>query len=272
MNEQRLHKTLFLAGLYNLLWGFWVIAFPDHFFRLMGATQINYLPVWQSVGLVVGVYGIGYLIASANIKNHWPIVLVGFLGKVGGPLGIAYHVYVENLPWPFLVVTLFNDIIWLLPFAQMLMLAYRNSGGYIIRITTPVKESYQFVYKQFDQKLFEFLAPKSLRLIRFDGSEKGNEVHIKAPLISRPAQFEIIDHGIDDNKAFFIDQGKLLPKIMKTWRHEHTMSNKKFHTEIEDHITFKASNMIIGFILYPLIWADMYGRKRKYIQYFGKVL
>lgn len=269
LKNPRLHKVLFVAGLYNLIWGIWVIAFPHHLFELIGETQINYLPIWQSVGLVVGVYGIGYLIASSNISKHWPIVLVGFLGKIGGPFGIAYHVYADNIPWQFFIVTLFNDIIWLIPFTQMLLLAYRHAGGFIILITTRVKGNYKLVYKGFNRELFEFLAPNALKLQRFDGSATGDEVHIKAPLFSRAAKFEIISHGITENKAYFIDQGKSLPKFMKSWKHVHSMYKKESNTEIEDHITFTASNVILGFALYPFIWIDMYARRKKYVKYFG---
>ena len=41
------------------------------------------------VGMIVGVYGIGYIIASARPLVHWPIILVGFLGKIFGPIGFT---------------------------------------------------------------------------------------------------------------------------------------------------------------------------------------
>ena len=41
----------------------------------------RYSFLWQCVGMIVGVYGVGYLAAAAAPLRHWPIVLVGFLGK-----------------------------------------------------------------------------------------------------------------------------------------------------------------------------------------------
>ena len=41
------------------------------------------------MGMIVGVYGIGYLIAARDPRTHWPIVLVGLLGKVFGPIGFV---------------------------------------------------------------------------------------------------------------------------------------------------------------------------------------
>ena len=61
----------------------------------------TYPEIWQCVGMIVGVYGIGYAIASADPLRHWPIILVGFLGKIFGPLGFAQALYLERLPLRF---------------------------------------------------------------------------------------------------------------------------------------------------------------------------
>ena len=55
--------TLVLAGLYNLLWGGLVVAFPTLWFEFLDLSAPLYPAIWQCVGMVVGVYGIGYLIA-----------------------------------------------------------------------------------------------------------------------------------------------------------------------------------------------------------------
>ena len=33
--------TLKIAAIYNLLWGVWVVLFPNHFFELVGMTLLN---------------------------------------------------------------------------------------------------------------------------------------------------------------------------------------------------------------------------------------
>ena len=50
------------------------------------------------MGMVIGVYGIGYLAASAAPTRHWPIVLVGFLGKILGPMGFVFGVAAGTVP------------------------------------------------------------------------------------------------------------------------------------------------------------------------------
>jgi hypothetical protein len=78
-------RWLWAAGIYNLTWGTLAIAWPHLLFDLTGAERINYPEIWQCVGMIVGVYGIGYIIAASDSRTHWPIVLVGLLGKVFGP-------------------------------------------------------------------------------------------------------------------------------------------------------------------------------------------
>ena len=118
--------TLKLAAIYNIIWGAIVIAFPNLLFELAGMKLPLYPMIWQSVGMIVGVYGIGYWVASRDYIRHWPVVLVGYLGKLFGPIGIFYQVAFLGFPKAFLVVTLFNDLIWLLPFALMVIAAYKT--------------------------------------------------------------------------------------------------------------------------------------------------
>ena len=120
--------TLQLAGVYNLLWGTWVVLFPHQFFDWTGLEQPNYLSIWQSVGMIVGVYGLGYYIAAYNPVRHYPIVLVGFLGKLFGPIGLVMYAFQGQLAWAFGWVNVTNDLIWLIPFALILRYAYQQEG------------------------------------------------------------------------------------------------------------------------------------------------
>ena len=114
-------KTLKLAAAYNLLWGAFIIIWPSTIFSWAGLQQPLYLGLWQCIGMIVGVYGIGYLIASYDYKTHWPIVLVGFLGKVFGPIGFLWALADGQFNLAFGTVIIFNDLIWWIPFAWLLM-------------------------------------------------------------------------------------------------------------------------------------------------------
>ena len=119
-----LRIVLVAAGIYNLLWGAAVIAFPTAAFQLFDMDLPRYPEIWQCVGMIVGVYGIGYLIASRDPLQHWAIVLVGLLGKVFGPIGFIFSVASGSLPWSWGVIIVFNDLVWWLPFGHALYLAW----------------------------------------------------------------------------------------------------------------------------------------------------
>jgi hypothetical protein len=118
--------VLRLAGVYNLLWGAWAVLLPHQFWALLDMEQPNYPFLWQCIGMIVGVYGIGYWIAASDVARHWPIVLVGLLGKIFGPIGFVDAHFVRDLvPLRFGVTLLTNDLVWWVPFGLMLRHAYR---------------------------------------------------------------------------------------------------------------------------------------------------
>ena len=133
MNSRRsprwMRTTLVLAGVYNLLWGAFIIAAPNAIFEWADMSPPLYPQIWQCVGMIVGVYGIGYLIASRDPLRHWPIVLVGLLGKVFGPIGFLDAAAKGDLPWSFGWTIITNDLIWWIPFTLILISARRAAKG-----------------------------------------------------------------------------------------------------------------------------------------------
>ena len=117
--------VLVAAGVYNLLWGAVTIIFPNALFQLAEMEPPRYTQIWQCVGMIVGVYGVGYIAAAYAPARHWPIVLVGFLGKIFGPIGFTWYLIQGAFPVKFGLVIIFNDLIWWLPFGLILLHAYR---------------------------------------------------------------------------------------------------------------------------------------------------
>ncbi len=113
--------VLRMAALYNILWGAWQIVAPLSFFDVMGMEPINHAMVWQGMGMVIGVYGLAYFWASFDYIRHWPIVAVGLLGKVLGPVGYV----ISDAPASFGYTLITNDLAWWLPFGIMLLHAKR---------------------------------------------------------------------------------------------------------------------------------------------------
>jgi len=100
--------------------------FPHLLFDLCGLERMRYPEIWQCVGMIVGVYGVGYLIAAIDPHRHWPIVLVGLLGKILGPIGFAKALADGTFPPTFGLNILTNDLIWWIPFALILWGAFLN--------------------------------------------------------------------------------------------------------------------------------------------------
>lgn len=127
--------VLKLAAAYNLLWGSFTLFFPQLPFAWAGLPLPNYLPIWQCLGMVIGVYGVGYAIAATNPARHWPIVLVGLLGKIFGPIGFLFYASLGELPWSLGWMILANDLIWWLPFAAILFQAIRVNDFHRLQLT-----------------------------------------------------------------------------------------------------------------------------------------
>jgi len=127
--------ALRLAAVYNIAWGLLTVFEPGWLFTLTGLEPPAYPFIWQCVGMIVGVFGVGYWIAAGDPFRHWPIVLVGLLGKILGPLGYAQGLLLADAPGlgaithavppEFGLTLITNDLIWWIPFAMILWGAAR---------------------------------------------------------------------------------------------------------------------------------------------------
>ena len=118
--------VLKIAAVYNLIWGALTILLPEWSLgwlidekRLLALDPLTFV-FWQCIGMIVGVYGLGYWAAAADPLRHWPIVLVGFLGKIFGPIGFLQGLWMETVPLTFGWTILANDILWWVPFGLIL--------------------------------------------------------------------------------------------------------------------------------------------------------
>jgi small multidrug resistance pump len=122
--------VLKMAGLYNISWGAFTVLFPNKIFEWTQLPLPQYPEIWQCVGMIVGVYGVGYWIAGNDYEKHWVIVLVGFLGKVFGPIGFGKALYDQTFNMAFGMQIIFNDLIWWVPFGYILYKVWRKNNGY----------------------------------------------------------------------------------------------------------------------------------------------
>ncbi len=124
-----MRRVLLIAAVYNLVWGAWVIFFPLAPFGWLGIDPPNYPGLWQCIGMIVGVYGIGYGAAALDPVRHWPIVLVGLLGKIFGPIGFVGAAMKGEFPWIAGLTIITNDLIWWVPFGAILWHAWQQESG-----------------------------------------------------------------------------------------------------------------------------------------------
>lgn len=119
-------KLLILAGVYNLVWGTLAVCLPMQMLSWLGVNPLpTYPQFWQCIGMIVGVFGVGYLIAARDPYRHWPLTLVGLLGKVLGPIGFVASIGTGSLPVEMGWTILTNDLAWWIPFAMILWGAVR---------------------------------------------------------------------------------------------------------------------------------------------------
>ena len=121
-----MRQVLKVAAVYNLIWGAWVLFLPNHFFELAGMELPTHPSIWQGMGMVIGVYGLGYWWASYAPIRHWPIVFVGFLGKFFGPIGFLWSYLNDKIPLAFGLNLLTNDLIWWIPFLLILKAVHKS--------------------------------------------------------------------------------------------------------------------------------------------------
>ena len=153
--------SLKLAGWYNLVWGGLVVVFPNLFFRISGWQDRPAEPfIWQALGMVIGVYGVGYLISANNPIQHWPIILVGLLGKVLGPIGFLFALW-QDAAWLSLIwMIVLNDLIWWPSFCAALWIAAReNQPGMTVDYEKPA-DPLRTLFNEQGQTIYELSVEK----------------------------------------------------------------------------------------------------------------
>jgi hypothetical protein len=117
----RLFRIAFaLAGCYNLAFGLWAAIWPLAFFDWFQIPSPRYPGIWACLGMVVGVYGLLYWYAAWKLETAWPIIAVGLLGKVLGPIGMVMS-FGDDWPRRLGMICVYNDLIWWLPFGLFLV-------------------------------------------------------------------------------------------------------------------------------------------------------
>lgn len=126
-----------LAALYNLTFGLWAGFAPLAFFNLFRLDPPRYPGIWRCLGMVIGLYGLGYVYAALRLDRARPWIAIGLAGKVLGPIGWWLAVRSGELPLRTFPLIALDDLIWWLPFGLFLARETRAVSA-LARLAPPI--------------------------------------------------------------------------------------------------------------------------------------
>lgn len=143
-----------------------------------------------------------------------------------------------------------------------------------INVSTHVESNMEQVWAQFDESLFKALNPPfpPVKLLRFDGSQKGDEVHLLLNFLLFKQLWKslITDQGEKDGEIYFVDEGIQLPFFLKKWRHRHRIVRNGRGSTIIDEIEYHTPLPLLDWLMYPAMIGQFLYRKPVYQKFFAK--
>lgn len=134
-----------------------------------------------------------------------------------------------------------------------------------IRISTPINRNFREVFALFNLKLFEALKPPvvNLKVERFDGCKKGDEVHLK--VAGQKWVSHITDYVENKDEIYFVDRGVIIPPPLNHWLHIHRIERTGENScNVIDDIEYSTGNIFIDKLIYPALYAMFSMRKPIY--------
>jgi hypothetical protein len=111
-SARRYRRWFYAAAVYNAVWGIGVVLFPAMLLRIAGVSAAGASPLVQVIGMMVGVYAYGYYLLAREPERYCGLIWIALAGKTLGPIGFLYSVWTGALPWSFVWVCVFNDLVW----------------------------------------------------------------------------------------------------------------------------------------------------------------
>ncbi len=124
--------VLVAIGVCSIIMGLTSIIAPHVSIRWAGYDHVQPVEIWQYMGVMIGVFGLAYLIAAINPFRHWVVVFVGFTVKLLAVLGFLCLFFAGLMDTNVVPILLLGSVIWLPFFALILVGAarqpYRHAG------------------------------------------------------------------------------------------------------------------------------------------------
>ena len=133
------------------------------------------------------------------------------------------------------------------------------------------KTTFEEVVKAFSDinfiKFLTFIQP--IKIIDWSGIKNKKIAFFKLWFLGWK-NFKVIhsDYRLNKKQLSFIDQGVELPLGITDWNHKHIVKNNKTNILIIDSINIKHKNILIGYILFPILIFPIFIRKLLYKLYF----
>lgn len=141
------------------------------------------------------------------------------------------------------------------------------------QIKTLIKNSPPEIFKLFTLDLFIALKPPltSLKVTRFDGCKKGDEVHL---IVNGQKWISHITENIFNEKEMtFYDEGFVIPFPLKYWFHKHKIIKEDSeHCYVIDDITYQTSFYLLDLLLLPIFLTMFSFRKPIYRKKLNKMI
>ncbi len=131
-------------------------------------------------------------------------------------------------------------------------------------VSTPIALDPKRAVEKFDAALFTALAPPfpKIRLVRFD--ENTVEIAMNFFVFKTVWESRVYPTHVDDQQAYFVDEGVRLPPPLKFWRHTHRLVARGQGSVLRDEIEFSTGRGVLDVLIYPFLWAMMAYRKPIY--------
>jgi hypothetical protein len=105
--------VLRVAGTYNIWCGITMLCFYHEASKIMGMTRPTPIMPFQLAGLLIGLFGVGYLMVLRRPLQNRDLLWLGFWSKLLGTLLSGYHVARGDLPLSFLPLLAVSDVAYL---------------------------------------------------------------------------------------------------------------------------------------------------------------
>jgi len=112
--------VLRFVAFFNVGAGLFMLVGYHETYKIIGMNKPDVSFPIQLVGILVGLFGVGYYLVAKNPIENRNVLLLGFLSKLLGSCLATWYVVRGQLPPQFVAVYFFADVIYLPPFYLIL--------------------------------------------------------------------------------------------------------------------------------------------------------